>query len=1363
MSDDQAPIHPGKFVKEDVLPAGMSVTAAAKLVGVSRPTLSNFLNGNSSLSAEMAARLEKAFSVNKEKLLALQQAYESPQHEEIERHIVVRTYAPAFLEISARDIEGWAEGLSARAELPALLRRLVNSTGRKVGSSKFPAGDQSQKPGWDGLVESKEATPWIPKGRSGWEFGCNKDPEKKANSDYRTRSRSTPATERNGTTFVFVTPRMWDDKNVWVQKKRAEGKWQDVRVFDAIDLEQWVETSIPTQAWLAGKLGKDTEGCFSLSDAWTRWSSLASPTIDASVFESEIASHKDKIRNWLLQDSPPPLSVTAASREEALAFVAAAARLEPDLELLNDRAVIFSSEAAVLRLRHSINHIIPVTYSGDVERAVAGVQDAGRRIVVSERRLVREGDGIFVDLPTWESFDKACRAMGLDEQQADLLRRGSGRSPTILRRLLGSSPNLRHPSWANDVAALKKMIPLFFAGTWSASSRADMEILSYLAGEPYEVVEGWVAELGAMDDAPVWSESSTRGVISVLECMNAVSKLITLEHLDRYFFVAEMVLGEDDPALDLEKDKRWAAAIFDKTRDHSRLIRNSVADTLILVAVYGQELFGNRLGQSIQHRVDDFVCRLLEGQPPRNWRSHQSDLPRYAEAAPDAFLGIIEAELKKDEPSFACLFEPADTGVMGSCDRTGMLWAIESLAWSPKYLARCVMLLGNLCTYRLEDNWVNKPAASIRDILLAWRPHTAASYEQRLGIVRQLCDRFPEVGWDFCANQISPFPSMTSGTYRPRWRGYAGGCDGNATYGELNNFRLFCLEQLLNWPEQTLATLKSLVEVFNNVPAKQRKVVENLVRDWLSKAPPPADIAELREHVRNHTLTRRARKRRGKETGASGEGRKLYKILEPGEVFDRHRWLFAKQWIDFSADEIEDDDLDYTARDEKLQKLRISALQEILSVYGAEGIRRLCAIGETAHLIGWFIGRHILSGQGLVDFAGECLERGVRDNDEPAGQCLSGLLGQFPDAGLVKFLQVLTDRLRNSADRLLLLRLFVRAPFRKVVWQLAEKHGPDFSEEYWKSAEPGWGGIADEDFDAAVHKLLASDRPRAAFDLAHFKFKSLGTETLVKLLTDIATKETEPSAHYRLQPHEIVRAFEVLNERGEATEMDLARLEQMYITVLGRHVGYKFPNLSRVVADSPMLFFQYVALRFLRKDRKDDAKELGLPTDLAILKQSIDTAYHVLENLSVIPGTNEDGTIDRAKLREWVVEVRKLSRQFDRFDVTDILLGELFHRCPPDSDGTWPCEAVRGVMEEIASPKIGEGMCLAIRNSRGVHHRPDHGGPERKLAQKYKTMAGPLMVEWPFVASILMSVAEDYEREAMYHDVQGRVDKRVRE
>ena len=71
------PPHPGELVKHEcVEAAGLSVTAAAEALGVTRQALSNLTNGNSGISAEMALRLEKAFGGTAETWLRMQLSYD---------------------------------------------------------------------------------------------------------------------------------------------------------------------------------------------------------------------------------------------------------------------------------------------------------------------------------------------------------------------------------------------------------------------------------------------------------------------------------------------------------------------------------------------------------------------------------------------------------------------------------------------------------------------------------------------------------------------------------------------------------------------------------------------------------------------------------------------------------------------------------------------------------------------------------------------------------------------------------------------------------------------------------------------------------------------------------------------------------------------------------------------------------------------------------------------------------------------------------------------------------------------------------------------------------------------------------------
>ena len=88
------PPHPGEFVRTEIIEAaGLTVTAAAIALGVSRPTLSSLLNGKAGLSGDMALRIEKAFGVRMDTLMRMQASYDIAQTRRREGQISVQRIA----------------------------------------------------------------------------------------------------------------------------------------------------------------------------------------------------------------------------------------------------------------------------------------------------------------------------------------------------------------------------------------------------------------------------------------------------------------------------------------------------------------------------------------------------------------------------------------------------------------------------------------------------------------------------------------------------------------------------------------------------------------------------------------------------------------------------------------------------------------------------------------------------------------------------------------------------------------------------------------------------------------------------------------------------------------------------------------------------------------------------------------------------------------------------------------------------------------------------------------------------------------------------------------------------------------------
>jgi addiction module HigA family antidote len=92
----KSPPHPGDFIRTEIVePAGLTVTAAAAALKVSRPALSSLLNGKAALSGDMALRIEKAFGVRMETLMRMQSAYEIAETRKREKLIDIQRISRA--------------------------------------------------------------------------------------------------------------------------------------------------------------------------------------------------------------------------------------------------------------------------------------------------------------------------------------------------------------------------------------------------------------------------------------------------------------------------------------------------------------------------------------------------------------------------------------------------------------------------------------------------------------------------------------------------------------------------------------------------------------------------------------------------------------------------------------------------------------------------------------------------------------------------------------------------------------------------------------------------------------------------------------------------------------------------------------------------------------------------------------------------------------------------------------------------------------------------------------------------------------------------------------------------------------------
>ncbi len=1263
-----------------------------------------------------------------------------------------------MVEIKARKIEEWAKTKKtcAREELPVLVRFLIHSTGGKFTHFDFPAFDNGQRPGWDGELKTETPTSWIPNGWSGWEFSCDKNPKGKATADYEKRTKEIPSEERLSMTFIFVTPHNWQSKKQWVTEKRNQGDWKDVRVYDASDLEQWLEQSIGTRVWFAERLGCPISGYQSPDKCWSDWANACQPAISPKLFP---ATEKSTcLRQWL--DLPPerPFIVAGGgSPDEALAFACLLMLEEESINNPFPNAIVIDSPEVMRRFRVS-NSIPPqfivIVHTSNVEKEIGNLYKHCHCLIVRPDNDLENEPDIKLGLADWYDFSNALKDMGLSKGKIDKLMRETGRSPTVLRRRLSKIPEIRVHSWANDSNTVQELLPTVLVGTWCKKSQGDKEIVKRLAGVNHDRdIERDINKLLDLPDSPLWTSSEFQGVVSHFDAMLGIAKFLTDSDLGTFFCVAEDVLSESDPALELSEGEKGSAESYSKIHRHSAKLREGIRETLIIFSVHGDTLFNKQCGYVLKSRTSCLIRRLLDPLTIDKLLSHQDDLADYAEVAPDVLLELIEDDLQKSKPAVIDLLRFVESNLFSSkCPRAGLLWALESLAWN--HIERVSKILTQLSTVAINDNWENKPIHSLEALYSSNSPQTTASLSERIQNLEILTKQFPDVVWHICVTVLNTDSRKAFSNHRPRWR--TPNTRECVTSEQMNEFRLKVLRLILEWPNHNHQTLGDLVELLHNLSEKNQMEVWDLIDNWETAETNNKFRANLHERIRQSMSTWCLHPCKVQSESLE-RAHTVYNRLKPSDPVVCHSWLFSDSWTGPVIGETMDEYHNYKKHSEKIRKLRVSATKEIWANQGFEGVIAILTICGTPYMVGQSMEVSIYDDSVRVNFVKQCLSF-TSDSLflEKINRCLKGFLSSIDDDVRNSLLMEVASDL-NARQ---IVRLYCCAPFRWNTWRLLDMYGSKIKEQYWQEVKPENICYGEAELVEIVDRLLDAIRPLEALFASVMNFPKIETSRLKRILFDLSNlgaSDTNLRNHYMNSTYyyiSISRALNELNDRSDIHQDEMALLELMYFQQIRRkEYGYGIPNLEWRISESPMNFVRILAIGFEREDGKKDPQEWSI-TDARKQTTLRCTAYEILDLVSRIPGTRNESDIDGDKLSRWIKEARRLCAKYGRESFGDIYIGGILARGPTDEEGDWPCIAVCEAMEKIRSQNIKSGFIASIVNTHGVTVRPfgEGGVQERELVKKYRSWAQKRKIKYPYVASVLQSIADSYDYDALKRD-----------
>lgn len=1255
--------------------------------------------------------------------------------------------------VQAGDLDRYAPTRDSQAVIPELVYWLVKQSCSNLVVCRIPYGDAVNQPGWDGMVEAEEGfLEFVPSGKSYWEIGTGADPQSKATDDFRKRTDELDDNERADSSFVFVTPRSsasggWNEpeQTKWLERRRDKG-WKLIRVIDGVKLADWLREYPAIGKWLAQKLSL-TQNLGGLSTATEHWEDLVSecaaddPPFPPKLFTVGRQGVCEALQA-LFEGKTQVLMLFAESPQDVADFVSAfLAGLDPDTSgAFSNRCLYINDEQA---WRSIVETRSPHVLVADPRLGLETEEGAALQLIAR-----RKGHAVVVPLcgawsgsspeilklrsPSQSQIETVLKESGYTDIRArELARIGGDRISALRRHLRGYGTLPPYATWDNATLIAQAGL----VGKWDGASPADRSALEMLLGKGYGE---WIEILRPdtlRSDSPLIQKGEKWRFVARGEAWSSLGSRITDDDLDRFQKTAVSVLGERDPKFDLPKEERFAASIHGKVPAHSPLIRKGIAETLALMGSRPKALTSCSDGKA--ESIAILVVRnLLNKASWDRWASLDSIMPLLAEAAPDEFLHAVESVLVdlENTPFHKVFAEEGGVGLGGWNYMSGLLWALETLAWNPELLSRVSVILADIASFDPGGNWANRPSSSLADIFLPWHVQTTAPFEKRKSAVEAVIREQPIVGWKLLLALLPHNHGFTSGCHRPVWRDFVprDWKDGVLTTEYW--------EQITAFTDFAVALAKSdsgkLCELINRLSDLPKSAHESLLEHLSSDlvvSLPEADRLPIWENLEE--LVRRHRKFSDTDwalpEGTVNRIAETARTLAPISPVFKYHHLFGGRDFD-----LYDEKGNYDEQRRRLDEARQAAIIEIIGSNDVEAALSFAAKVAAPFEVGRALG--IVASDEIED---SILPSLLDSEDDISALVVAGFIWARFWKLKTEWVDAVLGKAWSPERQSKFLTLL---PFEEEIWKRVSSHLTTSHEAlYWKHAKVNPYG-PDRDLTVAIEKLLEYGREgaavmcvaRTADDQSRFD-ESLATQALLAVLgSEGGLKE--------LDNYQTIELIKRLQESEKADKDALFRIEWSFLPWLDRFSSGSPITLEKRLASDPDFFAEAIGLVFRSKNAS--ANDCDEPDEQK--NNLAKNAYKLLTEWKRCPGTQDDGTFSAEAFNAWLYEARKLTEESGHGEVAQIQLGHVLTCAPPDPDGLWIHNAVATALNARDTGEMRSGFTTQLFNNRGVHGFT-HGKEERELGRNNREKAELLDSKgYTRFATAMREFAEQYERQA---------------
>jgi len=905
-----------------------------------------------------------------------------------------------------------------------------------------------------------------------------------------------------------------------------------------------------------------------------------------------------------------------------------------------------------------------------------------------------------------------------------------GSLPPELERLRASRrvvvqpamPRVAFAAAASTVAGDHLMAFLAITGQWDQRSNADMNVVARIFDRPAkEVIEQVQAARRSSPGLLIFDDGIWRVSDRQMAWVDGAG-LLSDEDIKRFSEAATMVLSEDDPGLSLAPEERHLASMRGLTQRHSDVLRRGLAEGLALIGAREEELTG--CSTQGKHEVHAAIRGLLSGTAWERWASLEEVLPFIAEASPRQFLGLVDEGLRSDNNVFQSLFAEERSGTFGRTYMTGLLWALESLAWATDTFNPVVLLLAELAGIDPGGTWGNRPGNSLVTLLLPWYPQTLADWSARTKALRSVAREEEGVAFSV-ASRLLPNQTLSSSmSHRPVYLPVDVPDEPQVSehYSEeIGDIAELVVE--LSMKDKT--RLPKLVDLLAFLP---RQAFEAAIARLDAAAP----VLEEGERIELWKALRKTARRHRRFASAKwalpSEAVSLIEQaearFEPADTALLLRLLFTGP----DAAHIDDHE-DWAASMERLQARRTSAVAELLSSAGLEAVFELAKDVDGASEVGYAL-MQALAGSDDAKVVNAVLS----SDDAKLRQLGKAFVHSRTVEGGWAWLDGI-DLAGFPADVRAI--LYAALPFGPDAWTRASVAGTDVRDIYWKTVVPRAWKL--EDGDTAIRELVRVGRAWHAVELANALIHMRQPAGFAAMAEALLAADSMAPVDDMPDGYAICEVIKALQQDPASDKATLATIEWRYLQALDRFNGATPTTLWTTLSTDAS--FAISAIRIAYKSDRPGWKAPEAPDGF------IENTWRLLHHWREVPGL-VDGMFHWSVFKAWFDRLMDEAKESGHVDVAQMVIGKLLAHAPADPDGFWINRNLAGIAERREFGGIREAIAHEYFNLRGTHWVDPSGQAEFELEDRYRKRADESRAEgFPRLGEAIQNLADTYRED----------------